>query len=67
MTRQAPFALGGYFAGRLAALQGRHSIPGWIDARGLFVGLEFVRDRAVAAGPSGRHCHPAAYSTGISP
>ena len=38
--------LGGYFAERLAALQERHPILGWIDARGLFVGLEFVRDRA---------------------
>jgi 4-aminobutyrate aminotransferase-like enzyme len=130
--------LGGYFAEQLAALQERHPILGWIDARGLFVGLEFVRDRAtkepaadeagwmldfcvregllfekggyyynrfqlipalvmekgtdrpgsrhprpgdvdgrgalghprrqlaVAAGPGGRHRHPAAYSTGIS-
>ena len=37
--------LGDYFAGQLAALQERHPILGWIDARGLFVGLEFVRDR----------------------
>jgi 4-aminobutyrate aminotransferase-like enzyme len=128
--------LGGYFAEQLAALQERHPILGWIDARGLFVGLEFARDQgagrrrgrldarflrprgaavregrlllqpvpahpragdgegtdrpggrhprpgdvdgrgarghprrqlAMAAGPSGRHCHPAAYSTGISP
>jgi 4-aminobutyrate aminotransferase-like enzyme len=37
--------LGGYFAEQLAALQERHPILGWVDARGLFVGLEFVRDR----------------------
>lgn len=38
--------VGGYFADQLRALQERHPILGWIDARGLFVGLEFVRDRA---------------------
>ncbi len=38
--------VGGYFAEQLRALQERHPILGWIDARGLFVGLEFVRDRA---------------------
>jgi len=37
--------IGGYFSGQLEALQQRHPILGWIDARGLFVGLEFVRDR----------------------
>jgi 4-aminobutyrate aminotransferase len=36
---------GAYFAERLGELQERHPILGWIDARGLFVGLEFVRDR----------------------
>ena len=38
--------VGGYFADQLRALQERHPILGWIDARGLFVGLEFVKDRA---------------------
>jgi 4-aminobutyrate aminotransferase-like enzyme len=38
--------LGGYFRDQLEGLQQRHPILGWIDARGLFVGLEFVRDRA---------------------
>jgi 4-aminobutyrate aminotransferase len=37
--------LGDYFRGQLEALQQRHPILGWIDARGLFIGLEFVRDR----------------------
>ena len=36
---------GDYFREQLDALQQRHPILGWIDARGLFVGLEFVRDR----------------------
>jgi len=36
---------GAYFRERLVELQERHPILGWIDARGLFVGLEFVRDR----------------------
>ena len=40
------FEVGGYFADQLRALQERHPILGWIDARGLFVGLEFVKDRA---------------------
>jgi 4-aminobutyrate aminotransferase len=38
--------LGDYFRNQLEELQQRHPILGWIDARGLFVGLEFVRDRA---------------------
>jgi 4-aminobutyrate aminotransferase len=38
--------LGGYFRDQLEGLQQRHPILGWIDARGLFVGLEFVKDRA---------------------
>jgi 4-aminobutyrate aminotransferase-like enzyme len=38
--------IGAYFAERLRELQERHPILGWIDARGLFIGLEFVRDRA---------------------
>jgi 4-aminobutyrate aminotransferase-like enzyme len=38
-------ASGAYFRGRLEELQEKHPILGWIDARGLFVGLEFVRDR----------------------
>ncbi len=37
--------LGGYFRERLLELQERHPILGSIDARGLFVGLEFVKDR----------------------
>jgi 4-aminobutyrate aminotransferase-like enzyme len=37
--------LGDYFRDQLEALQQRHPILGWIDARGLFIGLEFVRDR----------------------
>jgi 4-aminobutyrate aminotransferase len=40
------FEVGSYFADQLRGLQERHPILGWIDARGLFVGLEFVRDRA---------------------
>jgi 4-aminobutyrate aminotransferase-like enzyme len=40
------FEVGGYFADQLRVLQERHPILGWIDARGLFVGLEFVKDRA---------------------
>ncbi|MBO0773794.1 MAG: aspartate aminotransferase family protein [Actinobacteria bacterium] len=36
---------GDYFADQLRALQARHPILGWVDARGLFLGLEFVRDR----------------------
>jgi 4-aminobutyrate aminotransferase-like enzyme len=38
--------LGDYFRDQLRALQERHPVLGWIDARGLFIGLEFVRDRA---------------------
>jgi 4-aminobutyrate aminotransferase-like enzyme len=38
-------ATGAYFKDRLLELQEKHPILGWIDARGLFVGLEFVRDR----------------------
>ena len=37
--------LGSYFLDRLKGLRERHPILGWIDARGLFIGLEFVRDR----------------------
>jgi 4-aminobutyrate aminotransferase len=37
--------IGGYFRQRLEELQERHPILGWIDARGLFIGLEFVRSR----------------------
>jgi 4-aminobutyrate aminotransferase len=37
--------IGGYFRQRLEELKERHPILGWIDARGLFIGLEFVRDR----------------------
>jgi 4-aminobutyrate aminotransferase-like enzyme len=37
--------IGGYLRDQLEGLQQRHPILGWIDARGLFVGLEFVRDR----------------------
>jgi len=40
------FEVGGYFADQLRGLQERHPILGWVDARGLFVGLEFVKDRA---------------------
>ena len=36
---------GAYFRERLEELHERHPILGWIDARGLFLGLEFVRDR----------------------
>ena len=36
---------GAYFRERLEELQEEHPILGWIDARGLFVGLEFVRNR----------------------
>lgn len=36
---------GAYFRERLEELQERHPILGWVDARGLFVGLELVRDR----------------------
>jgi 4-aminobutyrate aminotransferase-like enzyme len=38
-------ATGAYFKERLDELQDKHPILGWVDARGLFVGLEFVRDR----------------------
>jgi 4-aminobutyrate aminotransferase len=37
--------IGGYFRQRLEELQERHPILGWVDARGLFIGLEFVRSR----------------------
>ena len=36
---------GAYFLDRLLELQDKHPILGWIDAKGLFVGLELVRDR----------------------
>ena len=36
---------GAYFRDRLGELQDKHPILGWIDAKGLFVGLEFVLDR----------------------
>src|SRR6266516_4085721 len=36
---------GTYFRERLEELQERHPILGWIDAKGVFVALEFVRDR----------------------
>src|SRR5919199_1433280 len=36
---------GAYFRDRLLELQERHPILGWVDAKGLFVGLELVRDR----------------------
>lgn len=39
-------ATGAYFRDRLLELQERHPILGWVDAKGLFVGLEFVLDRA---------------------
>ncbi|MFN2629446.1 MAG: aspartate aminotransferase family protein [Gaiellaceae bacterium] len=39
-------ATGAYFKERLLELQERHPILGWVDAKGLFVGLEFVLDRA---------------------
>jgi 4-aminobutyrate aminotransferase-like enzyme len=39
-------ATGAYLRERLGELQEKHPILGWIDARGLFVGLEFVRDRS---------------------
>jgi 4-aminobutyrate aminotransferase-like enzyme len=45
VTRAAD--LGDYFRDQLQVLQQRHPILGWVDARGLFVGLEFVRDRAI--------------------
>jgi 4-aminobutyrate aminotransferase len=38
--------LGDYFRSHLEELQQRHPILGWIDSHGLFVGLEFVVDRA---------------------
>lgn len=38
-------ASGEYFRRRLLELQEKHPILGWVDAKGLFVGLEFVRDR----------------------
>jgi 4-aminobutyrate aminotransferase-like enzyme len=38
-------ATGAYFEERLRELQEKHPILGWVDARGLFVGLEFVLDR----------------------
>jgi 4-aminobutyrate aminotransferase-like enzyme len=34
-----------YFRERLEELQEKHPILGWVDACGLFIGLEFVRDR----------------------
>jgi 4-aminobutyrate aminotransferase-like enzyme len=37
--------MGGYFRERLRELAERHPILGWVDARGLFIGLEFVKDR----------------------
>ena len=38
-------ATGAYFEERLKELQEKHPILGWVDAKGLFVGLEFVLDR----------------------
>jgi 4-aminobutyrate aminotransferase-like enzyme len=38
-------ASGTYFRKRLEELQEKHPILGWVDSKGLFVGLEFVRDR----------------------
>jgi 4-aminobutyrate aminotransferase-like enzyme len=38
--------IGAHFRDGLLDLQDRHPILGWVDARGLFIGLEFVRDRA---------------------
>jgi 4-aminobutyrate aminotransferase-like enzyme len=55
-------ATGKYFRDGLLALQERHPILGWVDARGLFIGLEFVRDREtkepadVEAGWMLEHC-----------
>lgn len=37
--------MGAYFLDKLKELQDKHPILGWIDARGLFIGLELVRDR----------------------
>lgn len=37
---------GDYLRERLHELQEKHPILGWIDCKGLFTGLEFVRDRA---------------------
>jgi 4-aminobutyrate aminotransferase-like enzyme len=39
-------ATGAYMRERLHELQEKHPILGWIDCKGLFIGLEFVRDRA---------------------
>ena len=36
---------GAYLHDRLQELQEKHPILGWIDAKGLFIGLEFVLDR----------------------
>lgn len=36
---------GAYFLDQLRELQEKHPLLGWIDARGLFVGLELVLDR----------------------
>lgn len=38
-------ATGAYLRERLHELQEKHPILGWIDSKGLFTGLEFVRDR----------------------
>ena len=45
--------IGDYFRGDLEALRQRHPILGWIDARGLFVGLVFVRDQNAVTGRGG--------------
>ncbi len=38
--------VGGYFMGRLRELQGRHAEIGEVRGKGLFIGLELVKDRA---------------------
>jgi 4-aminobutyrate aminotransferase len=38
-------ASGAYFMDRLRDLQDKHTLLGWIDNRGLYTGLELVRDR----------------------
>lgn len=37
--------MGDYFRSRLDELADKHPLIGWIDAKGLFVGVELVRDR----------------------
>ena len=41
--------VGDHFRGRLEELAEKHPIIGWIDAKGLFVGIELVLDRATKA------------------